>query len=102
MKGAVASVEIFALSGERNEAFSRARRLTLTITAPERGTGESGGWTCRVALADLHRPETIRAADSVSALSGALAQARSWLGALRAQGMLLARDRAGESIFSLD
>ena len=100
MRGAIASVEIYALPP--GEAAPRARRLTLTITAPERDRDAMVGWTCRVALADLHPPETIRAENSVAALAGALARARVWIDAIRAQGSLLTRDRAGESAFLLD
>ena len=94
MKGAIASVEIFA----RN-AQGESRRLTLTITEPERNGDE--GWSSRVALADVHRPREWRAADSVSALAQALACARSWLDGLRRDGYALHRDRAGKEPFEL-
>lgn len=96
MKGAIASVEIFAF-----ETPSRPRRLTLTITAPERAESASG-WLCRVSLADLRRPRTVTAPDSVTALAGALAVARGWLGELTAQGVALTRDRTGETVFELE
>lgn len=94
MKGAIASVEIFA-----RDPSGTARRLTLTITAPERG--DDGAWSCRVALADLHRPQTVHASDSVTALAGAFAHARRWLDALCADGNTLHRDREGERSFVL-
>ena len=94
MKGAIASVEIFAHDG------SGTRRLTLTLAAPERDD-DGMGWSCRVALADLHRPETIRARDSVQALAQALARATDWLDALRSERWRLTRDRAGREPFEL-
>lgn len=102
MKGAIASVEIFVAESEA--AGLPRRRLTLTIAAPVRAgdEGDEGAWVCRVALADLHRPTEIRSADSVTALAGALDQAREWLAALRAQPVLLFRDRTGETRFDLD
>lgn len=120
MKGAIASVDLFAIpasggpagTGAASDASESpaARRLTLTVTAPERadGASEAGGalaegavWQARVALADLHRPVTVAAADSVSALARALAQAAAWLTALEAQGLRLHRDRAGTRPFVL-
>ena len=92
MKGTIASVELYAFDGGE-----KPRRLTLTITAPEREP--EGGWTCRVALANLHRPESVAAPDSVAALAAALSRARSWLRELRAQGLVLCRDRAGQAPF---
>ena len=99
MKGAIASVEIYAIEGGLDS--DGTRRLTLTITAPERATDREG-WQCSVALADLHRPEVVSGVDSVSALSKAIARAKLWLSELRAQGMALARDRTGDSVFELD
>ena len=99
MKGAIASVELFA--ADPGARASERRRLTLTITAPTRSE-EDDAWRCRVALADLHRPETVSAADSVGALAAALARARAWLDALGAQGMTLFRDRTGEIRFQID
>ncbi len=93
MRGAIASVEIYA-----TEDDGSVRRLSLTIAAPERSPGGEG-WQCRVALADLHRPEAVGGADSVEALAGALARARGWVAELRAEGLVLARDRAGKSLF---
>ena len=93
MKGSIASVELYAFQGGE----ARPRRLTLTISAPERLP--DGGWACRVALADLHRPESASGPDSVTALVAAIELARGWLVELRAQGMLLCRDRAGEVPF---
>lgn len=98
MKGAIASVEIFAFVPEHDTPGPR--RLTLTIGAPTPDR-ESGHWDCRVALADLHRAETKSAVDSVSALEAALEQGRVWLAELRARGWVLARDRAGKSSFEL-
>ena len=92
MKGAIASVEVFV-----RHAGEPPRRLTLTISAPVRDA--QGGWSCRVALADRHRPETVAAADSVSALASALALGREWLEALQQEGAQLHRDRAGERAF---
>ena len=37
MKGAIASVEIFVAEGDATEG--QRRRLTLTVTAPERADG---------------------------------------------------------------
>ena len=116
MKGAIASVELFAIpasggpagTGGASDASEppAARRLTLTVTAPERADGaseaaEGAVWQTRVALADLHRPVTVAAADSVSALACALAQAAAWLTSLEAQGLRLHRDRAGTRPFVL-
>jgi hypothetical protein len=93
VKGAIASIEIFAFENDASP-----RRLSLTIAAPERcPAGE--GWLCRVALADLHRPETVRGVDSVAALMGAMDRAREWVADLRAEGLVLCRDRAGKSAF---
>ena len=92
MKGTIASTELYVFDGG-----PKPRRLTLTITAPERDP--EGGWACRVALANLHRPEPASGIDSVAALDAALSRARSWLGELRAQGLVLCRDRAGEFTF---
>lgn len=89
MKGAVASVEIYVF-----EAPESPRRLTLTIAAPER-SGDGSGWQCRVALANVHRPKSFDAPDSVLALAAAVEQARRWVDELSAQGHSLCRDRAG-------
>ena len=89
MKGAIATVEIFASKRE-----GPSERLSLVISAPERDLEEQG-WQCRVALANLHRPETISGEDSMEALSRALLRAREWVEALRAEGRTLTRDRAG-------
>ena len=93
MKGAIASVEIYAFGSDPSP-----RRLTLTIAAPTRtgSVGEPSAWECRVVLADLHRPEAVHGEDSVEALERGLALARRWVADLRAQGLRLARDRAGE------
>ena len=98
MKGAIASVEIFVAEAGATEG--QRRRLTLTVTAPERAD-DGGGWMCRVALADLHRPTAVTGLDSVTALGAAIAQARAWLDALDAQGATLFRDRKGKSPFQL-
>ena len=103
MKGAIASVELFVFeSGQRT--IQTPRRLTLTIGAPvrERDGDPGSEWSSRVALADLHRPEIIRAQDSVSALAEAFVHVRSWLDALDAQGFFVARDRTGETPFELN
>ena len=92
MKGAIAAVEIYLI-----EDGKRARRLSLAIATPERDA--AGGWSCRVVLADLHRPETVVGRDSVEALSLALERARTWLAALRSEGHLLARDSDGRVPF---
>lgn len=110
MKNAIATVEIFAsrppvVAGQGAE---RARRLTLVISMPERkkgaGSPEAGpdAWSCRVALADLHRPETVHAPDSILVLVRALERARGWLAELEAQGFTLARDREGSQAFVLE
>ena len=93
MRGAIASVEIYAFEGGASP-----RRLSLTIAAPERCPGGEG-WQCRVALANFHRPATVTAQDSVAALALAIERARGWVADLRAQGLVLARDRAGQSAF---
>ncbi|MEM9174838.1 MAG: hypothetical protein AAGC67_06360 [Myxococcota bacterium] len=98
MKGAIASVDVFA--AEADAPAGERRRLTLTVTAPERSEA-ADGWVCRVALADLHRPIAVEGRDSVTALAGALDRARSWLAELSAQGTTLFRDRTGESRFEL-
>ncbi len=90
MKGAIASVEIFVFAA----ASERPRRLSLVIGTPERAPGTER-WQCRVALADLHRPQVFEGRDSVEALFQAVEQARGWLAALEAEGCRLARDRAG-------
>ncbi|MCR9094307.1 MAG: hypothetical protein NXI30_08825 [bacterium] len=110
MKGAIASVELFAAEAaeaanaadgaDSAEAAGARTRLTLTLSAPERAS-DGGAWVCRVALANLHRPIEVAGPDSVTALASALAQARAWLAELRAQGKTLFRDRTGESAFEL-
>ena len=98
MKGAIASVELFA--AEAADADGTRTRLTLTLSAPERASDE-GAWVCRVALANLHRPTEVAGADSVTALAAGLAQAHAWLAELRAEGKTLFRDRTGKSMFEL-
>ena len=101
MKGAIASVEIFAWARDKAEGAkgddgaARARRLTLVIGTPLRNP-DASGWTCRVALADLKRPVERVGIDSVDALSAALAQGEAWLDELRDEGVVLTRDRAGK------
>lgn len=111
MKGAIASVEIFVF--DPGPAASRAaeagasdsgspgrpRRLSLVVGLPERVPG-SAGWQCRVALADLHRPEVFEGRDSAEALLLAVARAKTWLAALAADGHRLTRDRAGTEPFA--
>jgi prophage tail gpP-like protein len=95
VKGAIATVDFFASNSEEATV-----RLSLVIDSPQRcSSGE--GWQCRVALADLYRPETVVGRDSIEALSLALAQARVWISELRTQGRTLTRDRAGEHPFEL-
>ena len=98
MKGAIASVEIFSARDE-----GPPRRMTLTVTAPTRSSGEGvpdgNEWECRVALADLHRPTTVVGGDSVAVLTAALDLARDWLAELRDQGFTLYRDPACHSRF---
>ena len=111
MKGAMASVEIFvftadapAASGPRTDSHSTSgvppRRLSLVIGTPERAPA-GDRWQCRVALADLHRPETLEGRDSVEALVLAVERARAWITGLHAEGFRLARDRAGAEPFQL-
>ena len=95
MKGAIASVEIFV----RREG-EETRRLSLTITQPERAEG-GDDWCCRGALANLHRPCTVSGRDSVEALVAAIARSRGWLSGLIADGFVLTRDRAGQVPFEL-
>ncbi len=111
MKGAIASVEIFVFEAappateaaevDVPEAGStgRPRRLSLVVGVPERTPG-GARWQCRVALADLHRPEVFEGRDSAEALFLAVARAKSWLAALAADGHRLARDRAGTEPFA--
>ena len=98
MKGAIASVELFADAGSEDGGRTR---LTLTISAPERAVDRET-WVCRIALADLHRPMEVAGVDSVTALAAALDQARAWLAELAAQGTTLFRGRSGEIRFELD
>ncbi len=100
VKGAIASVEVFA--HRRDEPV---QRLSLVIGAPTptpTSTPGEGGWKCRVALANLKRSEEITGRDSVEALAGALLRSREWLAALRAEGFVLYRDRAGSEPYRLD
>ena len=111
MKGAMASVEIFvfttaalAAPDPRTDLHgppgAPPRRLSLVIGTPERApTGDR--WQCRVALADLHRPETLEGRDSVEVLVLAVERARAWITGLHAEGFRLARDRAGAEPFQL-
>ena len=94
MKGAMASVEIWAVS-----AGSAPRRLSLVLAAPERAP-DGVAWHCRVALADLHRPQTVAGRDSVEALLAAVGHARGWIEALQAEGHALFRDRGASEPFS--
>lgn len=100
MKGAVASVEIFAARGD-----DPIERLTLTLTAPERARPSEGSdvdvWVCRVALARRQRPQTLEAADSVTALRAAFEVGQAWLAELAAEGFELWRDRAATRPFEL-
>ena len=96
MRNAIATVEIFAL-----RAGESARRLTLVIGRPER-MEQADPWSCRVALADLHRARTVDAPDSILAISRALELARGWLAELESSGLSLARDRAGVEPFLLE
>jgi len=111
MKGAIASVEIFVFApppaatvrpatSDPDAPVARAapRRLSLVIGMPVRGS-DGGGWQCRVALADLHRPVTFEGRDSVEALARAIERGRTWLTALEAEGFALYRDRAGAEPF---
>lgn len=111
MKGAMATVEIFvftaeapAAPGTRADPSSTSgappRRLSLVIGTPERAPA-GDRWQCRVALADLHRPETLEGRDSVEALVLAVERARAWITGLHAEGFRLARDRAGAEPFRL-
>ena len=102
MKGAIASVELFAWTlpaAERTDT-SRPRRLTLVVGTPVCSPGDSG-WTCRVALADLKRPVEVAAADSIGALSAALARGEAWLDELLDEGIVFTRDRAGTEPYVL-
>ena len=93
MKGAIATVEIFAAT-----KGASPERLTLVVTAPERDPS-GGGWQCRIALANRQRPETIPGEDSMEALSKALLRAADWVAELRAEARTLTRDRAGRVPF---
>ncbi|MFK7895565.1 MAG: hypothetical protein AB8G23_06995 [Myxococcota bacterium] len=115
MKGAIASVEIYAwpkASSARPVSASASapapaapgtepgapRRLTLVVGAPRRDAEAADllEWGCRVALADWKRPVEIRGVDSVEALRGAMTQGQRWLDELREAGFRLTRDRAGQ------
>lgn len=95
MKGAIATVEIYAARGG-----STVDRLSLVVGSPER-TAAGDGWACRVALANRVRPETVVGRDSVEALSAALRRARGWLDELVREGHTLTRDRAGTIPYEL-
>ena len=100
MKGAIASVELFV---HREGEDTDPRRLTLTLSAPERvrDKGEATpDWVCRIVLADLHPPESVKAADSLTALAGALGLGGRGLTALREKGLRITRDRNGKVDFS--
>lgn len=99
MKGAIASVEIFVFQGARSEAAA-PRRLSLVIGAPQRSQA-GDAWQCRVALADLHRPQILEGRDSIESLFRAVERARAWLADLEAEGFVLARDRAGAEPFAV-
>ena len=96
MKGAIGSVEIFAHRGE-----DPVRRLTFVVGEPKLASTEAR-WTCRVALANLHRPVEITGRDSVGVLGEALARGREWLFALEADGFELFRDREGRDPYKID
>jgi hypothetical protein len=96
VKGAIASVEIFAHRKDRG-----VRRLTLVIEQPRRGE-DAAVWRCRVALADLRRPVEIVGPDAVDVLTQALGRGRSWLKILQEDGFALYRDRAGKHPYPLD
>ena len=96
MKGAIASVEIYARRDEQP-----TQRWTLVVTEPSFQRAENH-WTCRVALADLHRPEVIAGRDSIEVLDRALAQGRQWLRELHAEGFLLYRDRGAREPYATD
>lgn len=111
MKDAIATVEIFAHRGEEpvqrlSLAIGMPRVLASesTVAAASRDPSLAGRprWSCRVMLANLHRPVEIEGADSVEVLAGALTRARDWLAMLRAEGFELYRDRAGEIPLTLD
>ena len=89
MKGAIASVEIFA-----HRANEPVTRLSLVVSSPV-AIPDAGGFACRVALANLHRAEEIHGRDSVEVLTLALERGRQWLVDLRGKGFVLYRDRAG-------
>jgi hypothetical protein len=98
VKGAIASVEIYAFAASAQPVAS-PRRLSLVIGAPERAPS-GDAWHCRVALADLHRPRTLAGRDSFEALALGVACARDWLAALADEGFDLFRDRAGVEPFT--
>jgi hypothetical protein len=96
MKGAIASVEIYALRGDEP-----IERLSLVVSAPSLAS-DGQEWTCRVALANVHRPEEVVARDSVEVLARALARARDWLVGLEASGYALYRDRGHREPYRFD
>lgn len=100
MRGAIASVEVFVFEAASPTGAGPGgpRRLSLVIGSPERAPGGET-WQCRVALADLHRPEVFEGRDSLEALLRAVERAKAWLAALEAEGCRLARDRAGTDRF---
>ena len=102
MKEAIATVEVFAHRASRDAGSTPdVRRWTLVVGAPSR-SAEGSGWACRVALADVRRPEAVFATDSVSALARGISHGRAWLEELECEGWALFRDRAGTLPLILD
>lgn len=102
MKEAIATVEIFAhRASSAAGSASEVQRWTLVVGAPSRAA-DGSGWACRVALADLRRPEAVLAIDSVSALSRGISHGRAWLEELESEGWAFYRDRAGTLPLVLD
>ena len=98
MKGAIASVEIFVQRGDEP-----VERLSLVVSAPIVSSASADRkWICRVALANLHRATEIEGADSVEALSRALARGRDWLVGLQDEGFALYRDREQQLPYMAD
>lgn len=96
MKGAIASVEIYARREDQP-----IQRWTLVVTEPSFQPSQNQ-WACRVALADRHRPEVVAGRDSIEALDRALVRGRQWLRELHAEGFLLYRDRGAREPYDAD
>lgn len=78
MRDAIATTELFA------EEPGEARRSFIVSIARPRP--ENGGWACRVKMTGGRFDHTLEAADSLHALTEALAAIRAQLASLQSQG----------------